>query len=182
MIYDEHWRPDIEATYHNVSPIIMKYAAKFHAIYGGDFDDFFSQATLSFVKSYPKWRPDKSDYCTYLSNVLNWNMRNIKRRKQNKVLDMCCYISHLSTEEMEFDIVDESNPRWKVLDVLEGLSEEAQIVIEVLFTQLLWTEDNHTMGSSWFRMKKELKQYLADQLHWTKEQILNTFREIGEAL
>ena len=182
-MYDKMWEITIDETYAKALPTLERYAFKFHNMYGGDYDDYFSQACFWFVKTYPKWKPEISDYVTYLSNMLNWNLRNIKRNRTQKHLDRYIPMSQLDTEECVFDPTYKKHTDIDIINLLDELSSEAKIVVDSLL-ELVWLDDNSIVEgpTTWYSIKKELTTFLLNDLCWTKQEIVNTFKEIGNAL
>jgi hypothetical protein len=166
-----------EDAYHVVQDMIHSICWSFTRKFGGDYQDWESEANVLFMEAYRSHNPDKAGLITWTWHRLHWGLLNyLRRRGQDKGLK--------SIEELFKDDEQSSGifiaPKPSALPILMEHAEEStkelwQLIVEppeILKGQL----DPDDPECSW----DALRWYCTYKLQWTLKEMRTAITELTE--
>lgn len=160
----------INDTYADVEKLIYHVANKFRAKHGGDIEELISEANVAFMKAYKHFNPKRgAKFSTFLHWVI-WNhLLSFAKKPSLPVVDAG-------------QVLDNQPEAFLVWDFIDGLTEDAAIVVDLVFAspaELI--ESAEGKGNQARNWRSSIRDYLL-QRGWGTDRIINCFSEIAAAL
>jgi len=160
--------------YRQNEKLIHQICWKFHKKYGGDIDDWLSEAHLTFMESINQHQPELSQFITWLQNKIVWRFKSKIRTqaKQSK-------IKFSSTEQNELCLCDlilhEHKPCF--MYVVENASEPVQVLWSIINyppPELTGELNINDPDNSW----DAIRHYLFNHLKWPVTIVQQSMEEL----
>lgn len=166
----------IEQVYTDVELLINGIVWKFFKRYGGNKDDWQSEANFYFMKAYDKYDKNKGAFTTWLHHCVYRGLQTYYRKT---------YLGnrpHSISGDTLALLPNKKNPFYTFIDLLDELQKDSKTVVRLIFDMPKELTQEYTEpGDSPKHMKVTLKKHLL-KLGWTHARVKESFKEIGEAL
>lgn len=165
-----------ETSYHDVRKLVQKEVSCFvKARPGFPYDQAVSAAGLAYARAYRSYDPDRAAFTTWVA-----------QKVRGGLLDQVEADARVWSRERGHARIPDDVPEpegWTVREFLEGLSDDAQQVVLLVFDQPIEVSVSLAQmgGESPVNVRSAVREFLGD-LGWTAGRIASTFREIKEAL
>lgn len=174
-------RDAVGECYKDVEDLIIQTVRKFTRTYGGDFDEWFGEAQLIFIKCYWAYANGCTRGRTFDGAVKRWvwmrlfdqYRRNSQHRRKTKEVYVSLPDDQAARPRKSFDHVG----------FLEQLSEDAKTYAALLLDM---PEDLAAMaksrGDGPHNVRSSVRSYLRERMGWTAARIRDSFAEVREAV
>jgi len=185
-------REEAEQNYRNLDKLLHKTVWQFKKLHGGCWEELRAEADWLFTKALSLHNPKKSKLSTWIRNCVWFGLLDFsENEKKWQERFRCNSFSEARGEDDETES-DTEHPadhrgRFDLHRFLAELSEDAARVVLFALRKLHKMDRRHMKLDGQIRsngagiVRGKLLQALLD-LGWAGEQVLATFREIGEAL
>lgn len=171
----------IAITFEEVKLLIWDTCHKFYRRYGnlnGTVEELFSLAQLSFMKAYHSYTKTTASFATWVRwyiwhELLEYQRGDMRRNKAAKVTP---------TDMVENDNFIANQSNFKMIDFVDGLSEDAKMVVNLVLDPpdgLAAAMRKRGPGDG--RTKLSIEQFLLG-FEWDSIKISEVFSEISTAL
>jgi DNA-directed RNA polymerase specialized sigma24 family protein len=153
--------------------LINKLSWSYHRSTGVEFEEIKNQARFLFFKAYKKYDSTKKiKFITYLYTVLKNDLHKFCIKYARTV----CVDQEIL--EQEPTNLDPSILTGFKIDVLEGLSDDAKEIIDLVL------KDHKTVDfrQSHTQIRLSIKSFLKEEYKWSTKTILSAFKELKHAL
>jgi hypothetical protein len=176
----------LTVTYYDLEDMINKIVWRFYKIYGGEFDDWKSEAHLIFMKAYNSHNNSQSNFITWLYIRLYAGLKDYYKNFISKSLPSAICRDGFDILSVQSSVM---HPFFTMIDLMDELKYDAKTLVELIIDmpEDLRQEDLKICESKYYRgnyakhMKIWLKNYLR-KVGWTHRRITETFIEIGEVI
>jgi len=165
----------ITQTYYDVENLIYDIVWRFQKRYGGEFEELFGEANLIFIKVYETYKEAKAAFSTWLCFCI-WkgllDKLKIDRRYEGVSI---CYDEYYE-EPITFS-------SFSITDLLDSVSEDSKTIIKLICNPpKILQEQTLKKGTLPRNFRSTLRQYLQEEMEWTKETIRDSFIEIRRVI
>jgi len=180
--FDPREQLAVSVTYQDVTGLLTDACRKAVTRYGGDFDDYFSEAKLAFLSATRSHRErgGNMDFTTWLLRVVWFALKDVvkrKMRRHNSRPTEALSAEHAAT------LTDAQPVPGQFSEFLEDLSEDARLAVQLC---LEMPEEIARIaaakGDTDCNRRSTLRGYLKDTLGWSSARVAECFGEIRDAL
>ena len=169
-----------EQAYTQVEKMIHKICWEFHLRYGGEIDEWVSEAHLLFMQSIIEHDSNRSQFITLLWNRLKWHFFDtIRQRVKDSKINFVS-IQEITAEHAD---IDDFLPSHKSTPCFMVLIEQASEPVQTLWSlvnypppELIEDINNDDPAASW----DALQRYLNYSMKWSWEQMHSAMKELRE--
>jgi DNA-directed RNA polymerase specialized sigma24 family protein len=165
-------------TYQDVENLLYHISNRFQRRHGGDIEELEGEAKVAFMRAYRTFDPSHgAQFPTYLYHVV-WNhfvSTFCKGRLKVVSLDQM-------TEDTNYQAPDKASPSFRIWELLEGMSEDAAVVVNLVFqSPAELAEAAAGKGNQPRNWRSSLRTYLKS-MGWKETRITTIFNEIAIAV
>lgn len=161
----------IDEAYKDVKPLICHTVQRFQKRYGGDREELLAEANYHFVQAYHSYRPG-------VGKLSGWVQYKVYRELLETVRTQARRNACISRQEVMMETVAQKRERL-LPTLLNEVSDDARAVLSLTIGPHLHTLMKERSSP---QQKRRLLGHFLLQLGWSGRQIVDTFREIQEAL
>jgi len=164
-------------THSDVRGLTIGLIQRFQKVYGGDFDEYYSQSNTIFMRAFLTYQPKNGDFTTWF-NFLLWKLLLEERRRFAR---RRAQIEENLTDDMDQRGVVPSS--FHLFEFVEELTTDARCIVEALFDppmDLKMAYAQRNTGSP-ANHRSAIREFFTD-LGWSGRRITESFAEIGRAL
>lgn len=169
----------IEETYADYEKLVYHTVHRFVGKFGGDFDEYISEANLTFMNAFEKFDRGRGyKFSTYLVTAINNKLRSLRRADSNH-----------AGRYNSLDVADDNGVSRAANVVYSGdsgygfddLAKDARTVLDLVLRAPAELRAATAFDGSAKEWKKALRGFLKFR-GWDGERMDAAFEEIGEAL
>ena len=168
----------VSETYLDVEKLIFHTVHRFVKAYGGDFDEYRSDANLAYMDAYQTYHRSKGTFEAWVRFKVWKRLLEVLRTKIGRN-------NRLPRVEADLEAMPvhaEPNPFW-LSDFLAELSDDARAVVELILDspQSIEQSIRKRGGDTPHNIKAAVKEFLKD-VGWAAGQVTDSFLEIGRII
>lgn len=146
-------------------PLVISTAKRFHRYFGGNLEDVVAEAFYLYTKQAPRYDPELGKFSTWIifkvwQGLIDW----VREQTRREIVRGGKHIS------LSFPVKDKDKFDLRLL--LADLSDDAATIVSLVVALDKPVKDT----------RKGLIKHLLSKLGWTAERVIDSFREIREAL
>lgn len=173
----------LEQTYQDVEKLLSWVVTQFVKRYGGDWDEYRSEANVVFLNVYEAFNPDLGSFANVLAISVKRRLihrRNMNLRRRMDSLDR--QVPGMDKGTLGDLVADAPKSTFSLQGLADSVSQDAKLVITLLFDAPAEVESEaEGKGGTPRNWRSSIRTYLRSK-GWRNDRIAESFEEIKQAL
>ncbi len=159
--------------YKDVEDLIRKICWNFKKVYGGNFDDLFSEANIIFIKAFDSYNDNKGKFSTWINTKVVYGLTETIRQKnkEDELLEQYLINNQIKTESLfKYDFF---------FEIVEAIQIDAKEILDIILDPPKELQKQIDQRKNYkYPTINMLKKYAIHKLGWTARRVEESFQEI----